>query len=537
MQFLKTRLTNFEVVVVNFVTPRKVAKSVYNAYTDTDYNAFSTNLNPLNPTELETQYSGMVNEIRRRVKEAYIQNKIPTEDMDVFDVENPSIEGVSDALDNIINKMKLEDNPLYEVMKEGLDPKPLLTAGDPWPTYPFVLDCNGIEAADFAGTGSTNRNPNTASGIDDEESGSGDSSNIGASSSDESANTASADYITYTITYNNTDRLMQDDWGPKEYNKSTGTLEFKNGIPLDEKYAFTGWYLDNLFSEKVPGNKLSNPRKNLQLYANVVKNEDYDSGNVSKQVVAGNKPIVGVEDNKCEIRELEWLKIILMVLKICKILINTLVMIYNVARAASEIAKDAQLCWINPPSLMSLINYVMQRCSSIIFMVLGKLLLYLWSLLNLDCLSNRSMSLINEINAILAGVSSTISSVESAAVELSGGSLQKAWADAMNDLKKKVKDAKTEFKTQWENIGSQLVGSLDETGLSQLKNAFVTDPWGFLADNIVPDEIKNRVMDLYDTMQTGKDVVNVLMGQIKSKNKSKQEKQGEDKKGLEKEIL
>ena len=47
-------------------------------------------------------------------------------------------------------------------------------------------------------------------------------------------------------------------------------------------------------------------------------------------------------------------------------------------KAAADIAKDAQLCWINPPSLQSLISYVMQRLTAIIFQIVGIILLKLW---------------------------------------------------------------------------------------------------------------------------------------------------------------
>lgn len=507
---------------MTFITPRKVTKAVYNAYTDTDYTSFSTNLNPLNPTSLEMQYNNMVKEVRVRVQNIYIQNNISIDDKEVFSVDTPSIEAVSDALDDIMNRMKLAENPLMELIDNGLPYNATPTVPMDWIVNPPTLDCEGVETSGFTGS-ITSPGP-----INSTEDSSGD--HEGEEDTLTNTNT-DVNNITYTITYNNTEKLKKDTWGPTTYTKDLKTLEFKVGVVTDDVYTFSGWYLDRLFSEKVPNNKMTNPRRNLQLYAHVVRAEDSDNG-LDTQVIAGNKPFVGLEDNKCDIREMSWLKIILMILRICKIIIKVLVLVYNISRAAAEIAKDAELCWINPPSLMSLISYTMQRVSAIIFQLFGKLLLYLWSLLNLDCLSVRTTEIINEINALLAGVSNTIAGVDVAAVTLSGGELQAEWAAAMKELKQKAIEAKDEFKDQWKNVGSQLIGSFDETGLGQLKDAFVKDPWGFLADNAIPDNIKSQIMDMYDTIQSSKDIVTTISNQVRSMSKPKQSKQGEGKKGL-----
>ena len=105
-----------------------------------------------------------------------------------------------------------------------------------------------------------------------------------------------------------------------------------------------------------------------------------------------------------------------------------------------EVIKEAQLCWINPPMLQSLIGYVMQRLSAIIFQILGLILLKLWAMLNLDCISRNTVNTISQINAALAGITDLLGSLDKLSINFSDSNSAN-WKTLKETIKKYV----TEF--------------------------------------------------------------------------------------------
>lgn len=482
---------------------RKVTKRVYDKYTSNDYDLIYTdNLNPTSNTQLESQYNDMLVSVKNRILNAYEYLGVEPDD-NLVNIEVPSIEGLEQALDNLA--MLYNKNPLTGLVKdqgfsiESGQLTPFLEDpehGDPIFNKPFSMDCEGIKGVGEEEEEEKEEDDESKDWINEDDPVEEPEENPDDVSEGASGSTPpDPSTLTYNITYvfDKTIGRNPDD-NPKTYNKEQCPIEFKNIQVLLNDYKFDGWYYDEAFNSKVVNNKMSFKCKDITLYAHLVKEDGGETG-LEEGDFDNSLPPGANENPDCPELELSWLRIILVVLKIIKILIQVFVTMLNIAKAVAAIAKDAQLCWINPPCLASLISYCLQRVSAIIFQIVGMLLLYLWSLLNFDCISATSVDLVNQINATLAGLSSTFGAIEATAIDF--GETKGAWKDAIdhlkNDLNDQVADLRENWK--WDNIKGDIGGKW-----ADFTDQF-TDPHK-LYSNAVPPEIRNKVQNVINSVKS-----------------------------------
>lgn len=282
-----------------------------------------------------------------------------------------------------------------------------------------------------------------------------------------------------------------DNW-KKTYKQVDGeiTLEPPTTLNLGSiNYTFNGWYFDEDFNEKVKENKFTGKNADVTVWA-LFEETDDGSGDNSKLSDDGDLEPPD-NDSECDLLELSILKIILIIIIIVGILIKVLVLVFNIMRAAALIAKDAQLCWINPPCLQSLIAYVMQRLSAIIFQIVGMILLKLWALLNLDCISDNTAAVMDQINEALSGLMNLLGQIDSLAIDFKGAGTDFASSikEAIQSMKDQVMSAAQEVENEFKNLPNSMLQDLKTAG-ADIADTY-TNPATYLA--MVPPEIRNKV--------------------------------------------
>ena len=269
-----------------------------------------------------------------------------------------------------------------------------------------------------------------------------------------------------------------------------------------KNYLFKGWYLDPTYNIRVKDQKLRFKNiDTIHLYAFYEDAED-----AKDELENFNPPASDIsfdnEESDCGEIELSWLKIILIIIIIIKILIQVFVIVFNILKVTADISKDAGLCWISPPNLMSLIAYVMQRLGSLIFMIIGMILLKLWSLLNLDCISSNTLEVIDQINAALSNLTDMLGSVDGLAMDFqgSGSSIKDSLQASLENLKKQIIDQSQKVQYTFKNMKNDL--KEDAKGLGKDIADTYSNPATYLA--MVPPEIKNKVLGMLDNLEATK---------------------------------
>ena len=294
--------------------------------------------------------------------------------------------------------------------------------------------------------------------------------------------------ITYKGLLNESDAA---NW-KKTYKQVDGeiTLELPTTLNLGSiNYTFNGWYFDEDFNEKVKENKFTGKNADVTVWALF---EETDDGSDDNNKLSDDGDLEPPDnDSECDLLELSILKIILIIIIIVGILIKVLVLVFNIMRAAALIAKDAQLCWINPPCLTSLIAYVMQRLSAIIFQIVGMILLKLWALLNLDCISDNTAAVMDQINEALSGLMNLLGQIDSLAIDFKGAGTDFASSikEAIQSMKDQVMSAAQEVENEFKNLPNSMLQDLKTAG-ADIADTY-TNPATYLA--MVPPEIRNKV--------------------------------------------
>lgn len=519
-------------------TVRRVNKRTYDKYNVTDYNLFTDNLNPINPTVLEDQYTELLQAVQKKVIEAYEKAKI-SPPKDLFDPELSPATMLNDV-DSLINKLKR--NPLSDLYGNlnSIDSiAPFISASDKANDIlnnPLKLDCSGIESTLKVQTGKVPKVASTdleLSADDSEEEGgesSGDSEVLDNGNSaysesnipSEETSNASKIKITYVGLESTEDKSKY----PTEILESECPVNIAIPTEAPTNKVFAGWYYDSLYNQKLLNGNLDWPGKNVTLYALFKESaDDDDSGGA---VTTPTLDPVALDDvNDCDLIDLAFLKIILIIIIVAKVLITVLVLVCNIMKAAADIAKDAQLCWINPPSLQSLIAYVMQRLGAIIFQLLGMILLKLWSLLNLDCISKNTVNTIDQINAALAGMIDLLGSVDSLAMNFSD-STKGMWQTILDTIRNLGDQLKDQAGKVWDDITS--VGDNLKAAGKDIADTY-TNPATYI--NAVPPEIRETVMQDIDALASVKDNITRLKATINNLTNRNDKAKNETPKGVE----
>lgn len=478
---------------------RRVTKRTYDQYNRFDYSHLPDNLNPVNPTQLESQYDEIVGAIQKRIVEAYEKAKVipPAE---LFDPDTSPA-----TLLNDVNALmgKLKGNPLsdlYDTLGSFDVLAPFMSSSDPDKIpgpHPLKLNCSDIESTLKASKVDLSRislaEAQAMLDVDNTGEDSDTTTNNGNSNSllstDPESDDKDAGKDPIHIKYVGLEKSEDMSKYPETVLETECPVTLERPTESPNNMFFGGWFYDELYNQKLANNTLDWPGRDITIYAYFKDTESDDNDN-DTNVLDNDLDLSGaVDDNNCDLIELAFLKIILIIVIVSKVLIDVLVLVVTILKTAAEVVKEAQLCWINPPMLTSLIGYVMQRLGAIIFQILGMVLLKLWAMLNTDCISRNTVNTIAQINAALAGITDLIGSVDSLAINFSDNS-----ADLWNSVKESIKTMKDQLKDQaekvWEDMGK--VGDQLKQAGKDVADTY-TNPATYLA--AVPPEIRNTVTE------------------------------------------
>ena len=478
---------------------RRVSKTVYNKYVGSDYPIGTDNLNPHYDTQLETQVNKIINEVHNRIVKAYARANVEYDDS--FDFDNPSVEGLNNDLDNLIRK--LSKNPLVDLADNGFAIGPLIGSKALGAlTNPICLDCNGVATIDqLRQGGSSNIYNNQSLAGDQSEDGSGsEEPNVG-------------DNTPFTIKYVTEHSSNWTNPNPTTYTAASCNKEnpiiLVDAVP-DEGWFFKGWFFDSTYNQKIKNNRFEGVGSGVTIYAKYVDDSE-DGGNDGD---TGENAISdfpeGPDPDGCDVQELQWLKIILAIVTIVQILVKIVGTVLGIIVPLINIVKEAQLAWINPPLMASLIQRVSQKLMAIVFSILGVLLMKLWSLLNFDCISASASQTLAQINQVMAGINDIVASVDACALEIDniGGFDWKSIVDNLNAQVEQLKDAWSPEKFS-KDIETALAGVGKEWAET------FTDP-SKLYSNAVPKEVRDQVESILCAYNEGKQNVMSTVDTIKS---------------------
>lgn len=124
---------------------------------------------------------------------------------------------------------------------------------------------------------------------------------------------------------------------------------------------------------------------------------------------------------ECAKADLAILKVILAILKVIKTIKKILNPTLNIIVELCEIITLACQVWHNPPALAEIIQKIINKIIAILCMVISMLLQMLWDLLGLDCITEESMDIIDQIKDCLAGINSIFAEIDATAVSFANG--------------------------------------------------------------------------------------------------------------------
>jgi hypothetical protein len=186
------------------------------------------------------------------------------------------------------------------------------------------------------------------------------------------------------------------------------------------------------------------------------------------------------EFEECAMIEMNWLKIILIILRIIKILQTILDLILAIIVPLLEIVLLALMCWLIPPAAEQLRQRITEMVMAIIIMIITKLIAMIFNLLNLDCLCDQTMDIINQIRQAMSAFNSLMSVFNVESVKMMMGNALDQLKDPLDAIKEmfdKKKEAWDKMKEEWTNLD---IKEMTKKSLEQIKNGTInavsTDP-------------------------------------------------------------
>lgn len=480
---------------------RKVFRRSYDKCVATDYIGDIDNLNPKRNTDLEQQIEEITNECRARLNR--VERKYNLEDeLSKFTVRPSSLSDMQSEINELLKK--LNTNPAKRLYDMGLNPSSMMADDTLDLNHPPVINCYGIDTV-----GSDNGEGTLLIDFNNENA---DENNI-VKDEDALIDGLSDDELDriYTITYhlNGAEQTDLVSTWPQTYTMRNASFILYSGLTFPDigthSYKFGGWYLDANYSTKIIKNRFKGYQRDVDLYAYKTDIEDEDEGDdTEEQNYDGSLP---ADLESCAVKELEWLKIVLAVVSVIKILLKIVTTILGIIVPLINIVKEAQLAWVNPALMASIIQRVSQKLMALVFSIIGTLLMKLWSLLNFDCISTEAAEVIAQINEILSGVLGTIGSLDELACV--GEDLGEGITDAWQGVKESMEDQYNQLKQNWSKEAmTKQFGEAWGKACGEWKEVF-TNPKK-LYNASVPAEIRDQIATIIDGYQTASETVNAI---------------------------
>ena len=217
----------------------------------------------------------------------------------------------------------------------------------------------------------------------------------------------------------------------------------------------------------------------------VVNTDDIDSSNTPKT----NGDILddelsSISSNDCAAADLTILKIFIAILKIFQILVKILQFLLELPTVLAELIQLAAQCWINPPSIALLVQIILDLITSLIIALISNLIKFLWDLLGLDCISQQTTDLLDNIQDLISKFKNTAALIDIGAVGFmfDGITVQ---VDNISDL---IRTSLKDMNESWNEAVIKVKDYFSEEGFENLKKAAID-----AAVNTLQDEYSEAV--------------------------------------------
>ena len=142
----------------------------------------------------------------------------------------------------------------------------------------------------------------------------------------------------------------------------------------------------------------------------------------------------------CAMKDLTWLLIILIILKIVSLLVNITALAMGIISPIIKITTLAAGAWANPVGISEIIQMNVEKAMAIMNMAISSIVQLLWNLLNMDCISSGTMSAMDKLNSALSMLLNVRSGLNKGAVDILNS--YTSLGDKLLDMKSAVKAAK-----------------------------------------------------------------------------------------------
>ena len=184
---------------------------------------------------------------------------------------------------------------------------------------------------------------------------------------------------------------------------------------------------------------------------------------------------------QCALKELAFLKIILMILKIVKILRMICGYVISTIYIVMDVVQLAAGAWLNPTNVAKIANKIIQRVLAAVVMIIFKLIQRLWNLLNLNCVSDLTQDLIDQIRSALSMLEemkslcdpNSISFSPSEIIQTLQRSIEEAVANAADTLQGlDMKQQEKELADQLKKSANGMADAVKKAAMSKAVRAY-----------------------------------------------------------------
>ena len=210
-------------------------------------------------------------------------------------------------------------------------------------------------------------------------------------------------------------------------------------------------------------------------------------------------------------KDLTWLLIILIILKIVSLLVNITALAMGII---SPIIKNTTLAagaWANPVGISEIIQMNVEKAMAIMNMAISSIVQLLWNLLNMDCISSGTMSAMDKLNSALSMLLNVRTGLNKGAVDILNN--YTSLGDKLLDMKSAIKAAKERtnedaFIAAVESITKDVEKSVYKGMVTDTLSTLKSSQGGKLVNDLIKKSksAKNQVASLTDNSK-GKSAV------------------------------
>lgn len=265
-----------------------------------------------------------------------------------------------------------------------------------------------------------------------------------------------------SINAGSTDGTIFDEGLPSDVEEQIALLQAELGpVVIDCKKILSKYSFDIVDSEDI------NDDDGEHTY--VVNTDDIDSSNTPKTNNILDNELSSISSNDCAAVDLTILKIFIAILKIFQILVKILQFLLELPTVLAELIQLAAQCWINPPSIALLVQIILDLITSLIIALVSNLIKFLWDLLGLDCISQQTTDLLDNIQDLISKFKNTAALIDIGSV----GFMFDGITTQIDNISNLIRNSLKDMSEDWNEAVNKVKDYFSEEGLENLKEAAI----------------------------------------------------------------